>query len=445
MDIAQLTKALQKAHITLLSNEETRFYSSAVLLGRSEIVEYIPTACTNGVDKLYGYEFMKDKTQAEVTGIVLHENLHIMLKHMLRFGGLMQKDAQTANAAMDYVVNGIIYQIKGYGSWINLPDPHLYDAKFMGWSVNEVYEFLTKGRNPDGEQEGQPVRVPSPSPSPSPSQSPAGGQKDDDTGNTSPDEDGKGEGDGVEQEPPEASAVIIKGRRYSLETQDEHTEIERTEEQIEELEAKITEAIQQATTLAGVLGMNLPRVFTDAAKPEVHWKEETAQYFSEFTRGTEEYSWRRYNRRRMVDDDLFPSRFDERIKEVMFAIDASGSMGGDLFNKAVEGLLDAVEALDPETVRVVFWDTSICSDQVFADDYKGLRDHLKPRGGGGTRAACVVEHIESNSYNPTCVVVITDGYLEHDLTWETTIPTLWLVLESEQFVPPAGRKVKVKE
>ena len=87
MDIAQLTKALQKAHITLLSNEETRFYSSAVLLGQSEIVEYIPTACTNGVDKLYGYEFMKDKTQAEVTGIVLHENLHIMLKHMLRFGG----------------------------------------------------------------------------------------------------------------------------------------------------------------------------------------------------------------------------------------------------------------------------------------------------------------------------------------------------------------------
>jgi predicted metal-dependent peptidase len=444
MDIAQLTKALQKAHITLLSNEETRFYSSAVLLGRSEVVEHVSTACTNGVDKLYGYEFMRTKTQAEVTGVALHENLHIMLKHMLRFGGLMSKDAQTANAAMDYVVNGIIYQIKGYGSWISLPQPHLYDAKFAGWSVNEVYEFLTKGRKPDGEQEGQPVRVPSPSPSP------AGGQQGGDTGNTSSDEDENGDGeaeddDGVEQEPPQASAVIIKGRKYSLETQDEHVEVERTDQQVEELEAQITEAIQQATALAGVLGMNLPRVFIDAGKPEVHWKEETAQFFTEFTRGTEEYSWRRYNRRRMVDDDLFPSRFDERIKEVIFAVDASGSMYGDLFNKAVEGVLDAVEALDPETVRVVFWDTSICSDQVFADDYKGLRDHLKPRGGGGTRAACVVEHIESNGYNPTCVVVITDGYLEHDLKWETTIPTLWLVLESEQFVPPAGRKVKVKE
>jgi hypothetical protein len=179
MDIAQLTKALQKAHITLLSNEETRFYSSAVLLGRSEVVEHVSTACTNGVDKLYGYEFMRTKTQAEVTGVALHENLHIMLKHMLRFGGLMSKDAQTANAAMDYVVNGIIYQIKGYGSWISLPQPHLYDAKFAGWSVNEVYEFLTKGRKPDGEQEGQPVRVPSPSPSP------AGGQQGGDTGNTS--------------------------------------------------------------------------------------------------------------------------------------------------------------------------------------------------------------------------------------------------------------------
>lgn len=441
MDIAQLTKSLQKAHITLLSNEETRFFSSAVLLGRSEIVEHVPTACTNGVDKLYGYEFMKDKTQAEVNGVVLHENLHIMLKHLLRFGGLMSKDAQTANAAMDYVVNGIIHKLNGYGKWISLPDPHLYDSKFDGWSVNEVYEFLTKGRNPDGEQEGQPVRVPSPP-------SPAGGQQGGDTGNTSSDEDEDGgakDDDGVEQEPPQASAVVIKGRKYSLETQDEHVEVERTDQQMEELEAQITEAIQQATALAGVLGMNLPRVFTDAGKPEVHWKEETAQFFTEFTRGTEEYSWRRYNRRRMVDNDLFPSRFDERVKEILFAVDASGSMHGDLFNKAVEGVLDAVEALDPETVRVVFWDTSICSDQVFADDYKGLRDHLKPRGGGGTRAACVVEHIESNNYNPTCVVVITDGYLEHDLKWETNIPTLWLVLESEQFVPPAGRKVKVKE
>jgi hypothetical protein len=119
-------------------------------------------------------------------------------------------------------------------------------------------------------------------------------------------------------------------------------------------------------------------------------------------------------------------------------------MYGDLFNKACNAVVDAVEQINPERVRVMFWDTDICSDQVFEDNYTGVRDSLKPRGGGGTRAACVVEHMEKKGYNPACVVMITDGYLEHDLKWETSIPTLWLVLESEQFAPPRGRKVKVK-
>lgn len=445
MDIAQLTKALQKSHITLLSNDETRFYSSAVLMGRSEIVEHVPTACTNGVDKLYGYEFMRTKKQEEVTGIALHENLHVMLKHNLRFGSILRSNHKVANAAMDYVVNGIIHKLKGYGQWISLPDPHLYDAKFDNWSVNEVYEFLMRGRKPDGEQEVITSQMP-----PDASSTPGAGQEDkqeDGEGDGEGEGEGEGEGDdeGESDDDGTPNAVSIGGKDYSLVTQDEHVRVERSKEQIEQLEEAITEAIQQSAALAGVLGANMPRVFMEAAVPKVDWREEIMQFFSEFTRGTEEYSWRRYDRRRLVDDTLSPTRYDERIKEITFAVDASGSMFGELFDKAVTAVVDAVQVLNPEQVRVLFWDTDICSDQVFVDDYESLRQHLVPRGGGGTRAACVVEHMERNGYDPACVVVITDGYLEHDLKWETYLPTLWLVLQSEQFVPPSGRKVKVSQ
>lgn len=432
MEIAQLTRALQKSHITLLSNEETRFYSGAVMMGRSEIVEHVPTACTNGVDKLYGYEFMRTKTQEQINGVVLHENLHVMLKHSLRFASILRNNHKVANAAMDYVVNGIIHNLKGYGRWISLPDPHLHDSKFNGWSVNEVYEYLMRGRTPNGDIE--PMSSPPP---PDKSKGPSGAapmpqkQQDDQ-------QDDQQEADGPDN-------VVISGKNYSLVTQDEHVQVERTKEQAEQIEQAITEAIEQAGALAGVMGASLPRAFAEASKPEVNWVEEVAQFFSEFTRGVEEYSWRRYDRRRLADDALAPSRFDERIKQIIFAVDASGSMFGELFNTAVTGLLNAVETLNPEQVRVLFWDTSICSDQSFEDDYDGLREHLKPRGGGGTRAACVVEHIHKHSYDPTCVVVITDGWLENNLTWETSIPTLWLVLENSGFVPPNGRKVKVNQ
>lgn len=436
MDIGQLSRSLQKSHIILLSNDETRFYSGSIMLGKSEIVDHVPTACTDGVNKLYGYGFMADKEQAEVNGVVMHENLHVSLKHMLRFGALIRRDAKTANAAMDYVVNGLIHKLKGYGDWIKLPDPHLYDAKFDGWSVNEVYEYLTTGRKPDGSkdihlppQKGQQQQ---------PSKPQSGGSKDEDQDDQGQDAEGDEEGD---EEP---NSVYVGGKEYSLETQDEHKELVLSEADAAKLDEQITEAIMQATALAGVLGLNLPREFTDAAKPEVNWKEEVSQFFSEFSRGNEEFSYKRYNKRRMLDDMFMPSLFNERIPEIMFAVDASGSMHGELFDKACTGVVDAIEALDPELVRILFWDTSVCSDQEFHDDYNGVREALKPRGGGGTRASCVVDYIKAKGYAPTCIVVLTDGYLEHDIKWETDIPTLWVVMCSEQFVPPVGRKVRVK-
>ena len=146
----------------------------------------------------------------------------------------------------------------------------------------------------------------------------------------------------------------------------------------------------------------------------------------------------------MIDDQYLPTLHTERVGEIAFCIDASGSMYGDLFNRACTSVVDAIETVDPERVRVMFWDTEVQSDQEFRDDYKGIREALKPYDGGGTRAACVVEHIEAKNYTPKCIVMLTDGYLEHDLTWDTNIPTLWVVLSNERFMPPVGRAIYVK-
>ena len=426
-DTETLERRLTKAHIVLITNPETRFYASTVLLGESKIVDDFPTAYTNGRDKYYGRDFMSKLDQANMIGVVLHENLHVLLKHIMRHEDLCKEDPQLANAAMDYVVNAIIKTVKGYGDTIKLPDPHLYDEKFINWSVREVYNFLKKGKK-------QPQQQPQDSNQPS-------NQPSDESGKQSRDE-----GNGQDT-PGEPNEVEVDGKKYGTQPMDEHDHegvAELTDEQKEELVKEIDEAIHQATTLAGALGIDMPRAIQQAFEPEANWREETMEFFTSSMRGGEEHTWRRFDMRRMSNGDYLPSKHNETLSELVLAVDASGSMHGTLFNMACETVISACETLRPDRVRVLFWDTDICSEQIFDGNYESMREMLKPRGGGGTRAACVPEYLHLNNIKPECIVLITDGYLETDIKWETNIPTLWMVFENERFMPPRGRKIKVK-
>jgi hypothetical protein len=37
--------------------------------------------------------------------------------------------------------------------------------------------------------------------------------------------------------------------------------------------------------------------------------------------------------------------------------------------------------------------------------------------------------------------VFTDGYVENDINWKITDPTLWMVTQRRDFEPPVGKKV----
>ena len=67
---------------------------------------------------------------------------------------------------------------------------------------------------------------------------------------------------------------------------------------------------------------------------------------------------------------------------------------------------------------------------------------LKPQGGGGTKVSSVSEYINKNNINADAVVVFTDGYVELDIKWDISSPTLWVVTEKKGFMPPNGKVVK---
>jgi len=168
-------------------------------------------------------------------------------------------------------------------------------------------------------------------------------------------------------------------------------------------------------------------------------------FVSSATKGKDEYTWRKFNRRVLPNDLYIPTVENETIGEIVVAIDTSGSIGEKELNEFASELVSICEAVSPEAVRVLWWDTKVHGEQLFKDDYQNIGAMLKPLGGGGTKVSCVSEYINKKKVNAECVLVFTDGYVESDVEWQISAPTLWMVTENENWQPPTGKKVMVKE
>jgi predicted metal-dependent peptidase len=79
-------------------------------------------------------------------------------------------------------------------------------------------------------------------------------------------------------------------------------------------------------------------------------------------------------------------------------------------------------------------------EQVFKDDYQNIAGLLKPLGGGGTHVSSVSEYINKQSLKAECVIVFTDGYVERDIKWDISSPTLWMITQNKGLAVP-GKKV----
>ena len=133
---------LKKAHIRLIKHPETCLYGGVILMGESSVIDdpsQCPTAYTDGKNKRYGRAFMEKLSDEEVAGLIMHENLHVLMKHIPRHRDLMKENAKLANIAMDYAVNDVIHNINDKKLCV-LPKGALYDPMFSGWSVRRIYD-----------------------------------------------------------------------------------------------------------------------------------------------------------------------------------------------------------------------------------------------------------------------------------------------------------------
>jgi len=380
------------------------------MMGESSVDVGIPTACTDGLNKRYGKNFIEKLSLAELGGLVLHENGHVMLKHIPRHKDLIKQNPRLANVAMDFVINAIIMEISQKApDLVKLPTGALYDVKYHGWSVRQVWDDLVKRMEKE-------------------KQKPSGEQ---------------GQSGGMGQNTSGSDSVS------DMEPLDEH-DTESTEtmdgEAAEQLSKDIDEAISQGSLIAGRFGVKAPRAITEILAPKVDWREELREFVSAAMAGRDELTWAKLNRRRLADDLFLPHVESETICEGVIANDTSGSIGDALLNMVGGEIASICETCRPERMRVLWWDTMVHGEQVFEGNYEGIATLLKPLGGGGTKVSCVSDYITKNNVEPQFLIVFTDGYVEHDITWELNCPVLWLLPPNHNrgFEPPVGRKIVIE-
>lgn len=417
--VAQVMDAelkLKKAHVRIMRHPETCLYSGIILLGETQVVDDVPTACTDGINTYYGREFLNGLTVEETVGLVLHENLHKLLKHISRHTDLSKKNHMLANMAMDYVVNDVITQIaKKHPDLVRLPDGALYDPMFHDWSVRQVWDYLYK------EQE-----------------------KIDGSGGRT----GKGGGSGGQGAGNPRGKPLddhdFEGTR-GANGKDGRGGGNLTPEQQRELEQRIGEALQQGGILAGKFGANIPRVIKAQMEPEIRWEDVLSDFWSDTMRGMDEFTFRRFNTRRLSDDLFMPTTYSDTLGEIVIAIDTSGSIDDKQISRVVSRVVNLCELYPPSAIRILWWDTQVHGEQRFEGNYNDMPKMLKPMGGGGTRVSCVSAYMDKNSINADAIIVFTDGHVEHGVKWDVACPTLWLVTHNKEFTPPHGRKVMVQQ
>ena len=384
---------IERCHVGLMKHPSFVAYSGLLMVGGVKVDEKCPTAYTNGRDVTYGREFVGELDEPELRGVILHETKHKMYRHLLTWKHLWKQNAKVANMACDYVINlEIADEGKKNNDYVKLPECALLDEQFRGMSAKEVFDYLMKNPPPDGGGGGS----------------------------------GQGSGDG------------------SLDGHGWEEAQEMSEEETKALAEEIDSAIRQGAILAGKVGSNVDRNFTDLMSAKVDWREALREFVSAVSSGKDDSTWRKPNRRWLQHDVYMPSTISETMGRICIAIDTSGSINNEDLNKFLSEVVAVMNNVKPEVVDLLYWDSNVAGHEVHSgEDGDRLMSSTKPKGGGGTSPSCITTYLKDNNIKPECCVVLTDGYVGGDWGGDWNCPVLWAIVGGCSAVPTKGSVIYV--
>jgi predicted metal-dependent peptidase len=392
-------RKLKKAKIDLMRNPKFALWSGIMMVGKTEVVDGFPTAATNGRDELYGREFIKKLDEKELRFVILHENLHKAFRHLTTWRKLWDENKRVANMACDYVINLILVNSDPLETLIAMPRENgkqigLVDKRFAGMNTKQVFDILKQ------------------------------------------EQDENGEGDSGES-------------GESMDHHDWEGAKELTEQEKEELEREIDQALRQGQMndrkLNGDKGSGGNRELDALLKPQVDWREALREFVKSVCSAKDVSSWRRVNRRFLSGDVYMPSLIGERIGRIAIGIDTSGSIGRAELTKFLSEVKAIADDVHPEAVDLIYWDTRVAAHETYDElTTANIVSSTKPAGGGGTDPRCMSQYLKDNRIVPECIVMLTDGEIG---SWgdDWDAPVLWAIANTRKNITaPNGKTIHIE-
>ena len=389
-------RRLSKTKIAIMRNPKFALWSGLMTVGKTRVVDDVPTANTNGRDENYGREFIKRLDDKELAFVVLHETLHKAYRHLFIWRKLWEEDGQIANMACDYVINLQLVDMDKDQQLLAMP---MYEGKVVGL-VNERFRGMNAKQVFDILKEEEP-------------------------------EGGYGGGGG------------------GIDEHDWEGAKELTDEQKKQLAKEVDQAIRQGIIahekLVGKGGGGLNRELEDLMHPEVDWKEVLKEFVRSTCNAKDASSWRRVNRRFLGSDVYMPTLIGEKVGHLVIGIDTSGSVGGKELSEFLSEVQGIAQEVHPEKVDLIYWDGAVAGHEEYdGNTVSNIVSSTQPKGGGGTDPTCVMHYLKENAIRPEAIIMLTDGYIG-DWGDDWNAPILWTIVRNSRTYAPVGKTIHIKD
>lgn len=451
----------EEAFMNLLSNPkyiDLSFYSFIIAKMEVSFNKLVPTAgagfANNNYQLLINPDFFNNLPLEQRMGVLVHECLHVILKHIFRKG---ERNHQLFNVAADIALNQSIKKDM-------LPEGALYPDTFQfkaNLTAEQYYELLKEEKkkqeqekkewqeqNQGNEPEecdncGGTGKEPDDGENGDKEDQGAGGDQEGETGENG-EQEGEGQGECSDQGdkpcsccggtgekpgtgwpgPANGNPDLTQNKEITLDSHEAWDNITEEEEELasQMMEKMIENAIEKSR---GNTPGNLEQIMDLWRRPpKISWKKVLKRFVSSKI-GSRENTIKRRDRRQ-------PNRLEVKGKKVSYdkpniivGIDTSGSMSDE---EIVNGLIEINEVckITHSTLQVVQIDTQING----VEEYDPKKKTFKRRGCGGTYMGAMAQYLYDNKVKYDALVMISDMYIEDvssDKNWKRLKkPTLWL-------------------
>ena len=390
-EVKKYTQKLLLSRFRILNRHG--FYGLLLMHMRFGLDEACDTAYTDGYRINFSPVFLESLSNDEVDFVLMHEILHVVLKHCFRG---RKVDPYLFNIACDIVVNSnILYSknmnlkyitLEKYGESMHLApngkEGYLYTAE-------EVYNMLIKD-----------------------------------------------------------SLSKNRGKSVKGESFDDHSHWEEADDDftIDEWEKRVIDAAESSAkrdTSVGNIPLGVQRYISSLKNATIDWRMLLNDFIS---LEVGDYSFTPPDRR--IDGPFFMPDFNEMVekeddpKEILFMIDTSGSVNSNQITQAYSEIKGALEQFTSLTGYLGFFDYVVYEPKEFSS----IEDILEiiPKGGGGTNFFAVFEYVNNLENKPKAIIILTDGYARFPKeSVRNEIPVIW-VMNNDKVTPPWGEVARMK-